>query len=305
MEGRPVVALRSALAVLAVGIVFAYASTAPAQIYQWRDEQGRLHFAQDLHQVPEAQRAQAEASARPEGSGPEIQRYQPAPAAPAPNASARGSGRARRSPAGSRSGATVRIPVERAGSSMRVQVRLNDRVVAPFHIDTGASDVVIPRAVADQLGLELAGTRTGLYGTANGMVQQPLVTLQSVDLGGARAENVPATVSPSMSVGLLGLSFFNHFRYDVDPVAGIVTLTPNGLAEAGVLRGGRTEQQWRGQFAQLAARRAAIEAALERTNPNRTVRRAELEGALDENDRQLAVLEAEADDARVPMAWRD
>lgn len=281
-----------------------------AEIYQWRDRQGQLHFAQDLNQVPDAYRAQAEAGVRKEGSGPEIQRYQAAPAAPAPGLgtarpATRNAGRAGSTRRGGPAAATFRIPVERAGNAMFVQVRLNDQVVAPFHIDTGASDVVIPKAVADELGLELSGSRTGIYGTANGIVQQPLVTLSSVELGGARAENVPATVSPSMSTGLLGLSFFNHFRYNFDPVAGVVTLTPNGLVEAGVIKAGRTEDQWRSQFAQLAARRELLEQELERINPNWEVRRGEIEAAIAENDRQVEVLESEADDAHVPMAWRD
>jgi len=285
-----------------------------AEIYQWRDASGQLHFAQDLNQVPPAHRAQAEAGVRKEGSGPEIQRYRPVPASPAPGLGANGSGArsgpgrttARPAPRGAAPAArSYRIPVERAGAAMMVQVRLNDQVVAPFHIDTGASDVVIPKSVADELGLELEGSRTGIYGTANGVVQQPLVTLSSVDLGGARAENVPATVSPSMSTGLLGLSYFNHFRYDFDPVAGVVTLTPNGLVEAGVIKAGRTEDQWRSQFAQLSARRELLERELERINPNWEVRRGEIQAALEENDRQVAVLESEADDAHVPMAWRD
>ncbi len=297
---------RGPAGLLVVLLVLAGAGTATAGIYQWKDAAGRLHFAQDLNQVPVEYRAQAEAGMREEGSGPPIQRYDGAPAAPAPttasspragvrNAAGRGAGDTK----------TYRIPVERAGTAMLVHVRLNDRVTAPFHIDTGASDVVIPRWVADQLELDLEGRRTGFYGTANGVVQQKLVTLESVDLGGARAENVPATVSPSMSQGLLGLSYFNHFRYDVDPVAGVVTLTPNGLVEAGVLKGGRTEDQWRRQFAQLTARREAIEQELESTNPNSTRRRDELESLIDETERQREVLEAEADDARVPMAWRD
>jgi len=287
-----------------------------AEIYRWKDASGRLHFAQDLNQVPDAYRSQAEAGARKEGEGPAIQHYDPSPASPAPAANAPGSNptgtsRGRRASASARAGGraarptTYRIPVERAGNAMIVQVRLNDRVTAEFHIDTGASDVVIPQAVAAELGLDLRDARTGFYGTANGVVQQSLVTLESVDLGGARAEDVPATVSPSMSTGLLGLSFFNHFRYDIDPAAGIVTLTPNGLVEAGVLKGGRTEDQWRTQFSRLAAQRSAIEVALERVNPNASVRRHELEALLEENDRQVAVLESEADDAHVPMAWRD
>ncbi|MBK7947465.1 MAG: retroviral-like aspartic protease family protein [Deltaproteobacteria bacterium] len=298
---------------VAVGIAAALVANPAdlaAEIYQWRDGQGQLHFAQDLNQVPDAYRTQAEAGARKEGTGPEIQRYRAVPASPAPglgttSPGARTAGRATATRRGGPATPTYRIPVERAGNAMFVQVRLNDQVVAPFHIDTGASDVVIPKAVADELGLELSGSRTGIYATANGIVQQPLVTLSSVELGGARAENVPATVSPSMSTGLLGLSFFNHFRYNFDPVAGVVTLTPNGLVEAGVIKAGRTEDQWRSQFAQLAARRELLEQELERINPNWAVRRGEIEAAIAENDRQVEVLESEADDAHVPMAWRD
>lgn len=295
---------RGAAMLLAIGLACSLARPSSAEIYQWKDAAGRLHFAQDLSQVPDAYRAQAEAGVRQEGSGPAIQRYDAAPAAPSPSATARPRAKPPQG-AGAKGAKTHRIRVQRAGSMMRVQVRLNDQVTAPFLVDTGATDVVIPSWVADQLGLDLEGRRTGYYGTANGVVQQKLVTLESVDLAGARVQQVPATVSPSMSEGLLGLSFFNHFRYDVDPVAGVITLTPNGLVEAGVLKAGRTENQWRRQFAQLAERRAAIERELDTSNPNWARRRAELEALIDETERQREVLEAEADDAQVPMAWRD
>ena len=288
-----------AVALVLVGLGLVPVGVARAEIYRWQDAEGRWHFAQDLNQVPARHRAQARGQAVEEGSGPAIQRYRPGPAAADPSRSRR-----KRAPAAS-AGEVHTIRVARTGGSMQVNVRLNDSVVAPFLVDTGASDVVIPKAVADQLGLDLSASRTGFYRTANGTVQQSLVTLESVDLGGAKARNVPATVSPSMSVGLLGLSFFNHFQYRVDPGQGIITLRPNGLAEAGVIRGGRSESQWRGQFAGLHARRRAIEQALEESTSHRARRRAELEGFLEEVDRQIRVLEDEADEAHVPMAWRD
>ncbi len=198
-----------------------------------------------------------------------------------------------------------RIRVQKTGSSMRVNVRLNDRVTAPFLIDTGASDVSLPLWVAEELGLDLDGARTGLYRTANGLVRSALVTLDSVELGGARVERVPAHVNKSLSTGLLGLSFFNHFRYRFDPASGIVTLHPNGLVESGRIKGGRSEDQWKGEFLRLVGRRRAIERRLDETNPNRSRRKAELKGALEEVDRQMSLLESEADDAHVPMQWRD
>jgi clan AA aspartic protease (TIGR02281 family) len=280
-------------------VVLLGAGVGVAEIFKWKDDAGRLHFAQDLNQVPPKYRLQARDEAMEEGTGGVIQRYESRPAAPRPP-------RARaRTTLGNPSNRTYQIRVQKTGNSMRVNVRLNDRVTAPFYIDTGASDVSLPEWVARELGLDLEGGRTALYSTANGTVQSALVTLDSVELGGARVENVPAHISKTMSVGLLGLSFFNHFNYRVDPASGIVTLSPNGLAESGQIRGGRSAGQWKGEFARLARRRARIEEVLDEAGSNRARRRAELKEALEEVDRQRRLLEDEADDARVPMQWRD
>ena len=270
-----------------------------AEIYKWKDAAGRLHFSQDLGQVPPEYRSQAKGDAIEEGKSNVIQRYEAAPLAARSGRSSSGKGRS------SASSKVYRIRVQKTGSSMRVMVRLNDHVVAPFYIDTGASDVSLPEWVAKELGLDLEGARTNLYSTANGLVESALVTLESVDLGGARIENVPAHINKSMSVGLLGLSYFNHFQYRFDPGSGIVTLRPNGLAETGMIRGGRSRDQWKGQFRHLANRRAAIERTLDEINPNWTVRKRELKESIEEVDRQVKLLEDEADDARVPMQWRD
>jgi len=275
---------------------------ASAEIYQWKDAQGRLHFAQDLNQVPPAERAAARAGARREGEGREIQRFEPAPPAAVREGRRTHGARFVEDGAGGR---VHRIRVQRTGQTMRVHVRLNDEVVAPFILDTGASDVSIPHRVAVELGLDLGKARTHLYRTANGIVENPVVRLSSVELGDARVENVPASVSRTMEIGLLGLSFFNHCRYDVDPVAGVVTLRPNGLVESGRLRGGRSASQWRGEFSILQARRQAIRKAIAEDDSGRVRREARREAALEEIDRQLRVLADEADDARVPMTWRD
>ena len=87
-------------------------------------------------------------------------------------------------------------------------------------------------AVARQLGLDLSGAHTAYCGTVNRTNEQSLVMPDSVSLGRARADRVPASVSKTMSVGLRGLSFFKHFLYGVDPVAGVITLQANRLVEA-------------------------------------------------------------------------
>lgn len=290
---------RRALA-LAAALAVALAAGDAGAIYKWVDESGRMHFAQELHQVPPAHRAQAEANAAKGSAGASrIQTYSPPPpASRAPRA-------AGSAPASASSLVVHRIRVERAGTMMRVNVRINGSVTAPFYIDTGASDVAIPRKVVEQAGVDLAGARTGVYSTANGMIEVPLVTLDSVELGGARAEQVPAAVSDAMEIGLLGLSFFNRFQYSIDPASGIVTLTENGLEQQGHIRGGRSAAQWRAEFAQLADRRVAIEAEIERTPSSHTREHERLQQLLGEVERQYALLEGEADDAKVPFAWRD
>lgn len=286
---------RLSLVLAAAALVF---TTAHAEIYTWTDAEGLVHYSQDLQGVPAGERAEARRRAAEAGAEPsKVQGYESAPAArPRSRAS-----RAAFSGAGQRGGGRIhRIPIERAGSGMVVPVRLNGGVVAPFLVDTGASYVLIPEAVAEEAGIQTgADTRTMQFTTANGVVEHPLVMLDLVELGSAQAEEVPAAISPTMQIGLLGLSFFNRFTYQVDAANGVLTLTENDLAESGALRGGRSESQWRGEFAAMRAREAALEA---RSAGARSSRSLDAEQAGFERD--LELLESEADAARVPDVWR-
>jgi clan AA aspartic protease (TIGR02281 family) len=272
-------------------------SAAAGDIYRWVDAEGRLHVAQHLDEVPPQYRDAAAQGASESGRG-SVQTFNTPTALPAAQA-----------PDGSRPSPLLRIyriAVQRAGTGMLVQVRLNDRVTAPFLIDTGASDVLIPKAIADELGLGTGpDTRTVRYATANGHIDAPVVMLDAVDLGGARVEKVPASVSAGMEVGLLGLSYFNHFTYNIDAAAGILTLTPNNLVESGAIRGGRSEAQWRAEFQNVRVRIAAVEAKRETVPPNHSRELSRLDDEKAKLERQLDQLETEADAARVPVIWRE
>lgn len=276
------------------------AASAGAEIYRWTDGSGRVHFTQDLTQVPAPHRKQAEDAAKgaaKDSGGGSVQTF------------SRGRGAASSAPAARartpRGGDVHRIRVARAGTSMMVNVRLNNSVSAPFLIDTGASDVLVPKDVADKLGLDTGPTaRTKRYSTANGVVEHPVVMLRSVALGSATVKNVPASVSPNMSVGLLGLSFFNHFTYNVDAAAGIVTLQRNQLASTGKIRGGRSRAQWASEYANLNARIERTQYEFEGKAESKSRVRRQLESQLEELERQLATLDEEADRAHVPMSWR-
>lgn len=277
-------------------LVWLVAAAGEGQIYRWTDEEGRLHATSDPSQVPARHRSEAEAAAQAAPGEGRLQRFE------SPTRTSR------RTPRGKgRSGdAVYTIPVERAGSTLRVVATLNGGVVAPFLIDTGASDVVIPRAVAERLGLSITEeTRTQLYQTANGVVEAPVVVLDSISLGGAVAEGVSASVSDHIPVGLLGLSFFNRFSYHVDPAAGLLSLRPNRLVEEGVLRGGRSESDWRIAFVQLRQRIALVEERMAGLPPSRTRLLADLTGEREKLEAQVAELEIEADRAGVPQPWRE
>jgi len=275
-------------AALLAALQFLTARAAAAEVYRWTDEKGSTHFTEDLSLVPARHREAARAAAREERPDP-LQLYR-APAAPAPS-----------DPAWNGSGDPQHhIPFRRFGSLMVVDVRINDRVVAPFLADTGASGIAIPHALARELGIRIgADTPTVMVNTANGVVEEPLVRLDSVALGKARVEGLHANVSSSMEFGLLGGSFFNNFIYQVDAALGLITLVPNASVRAGL-----SEAQWRARFRALRDPLAELEAHLEAGVDRRAGRLAELEAHREALRAELRALEEEANRSGVPQAWR-
>ena len=94
-----------------------------------------------------------------------------------------------------------------------VPATVNQRYLATFLIDTGASYTVITPKLAKTLGLSVnADSPTVPVTTANGLLHAPVVRLKHVSLGGMQVDNVDAVItelgdSPQLS-GLLGMSFF-------------------------------------------------------------------------------------------------
>ncbi len=284
---------------LVVSMLVAISMPAPvrAEIYRWTDSEGRVHFTGDLSRVPPGQRGAVKDAAAVERGPSRVQTYETPPAARAPG-SLRVEGL-------SSAGRAHRIRVESAGNAMIVPVRINGQTVAPFLIDTGASYVLLPRQVALEAGVVIGpDTRKMRFQTANGVVEQPIVTLDSVELGSARAGQVAASISDGMEVGLLGLSFFNRFTYQIDAAAGVVTLRENDLEASGQLVGGRSRAQWHGEFEALRAQIAELDSERDRVPSSRSLRHGRLEEQAAQLARQLEALEAEADQLRVPQSWR-
>jgi clan AA aspartic protease (TIGR02281 family) len=264
-----------------------FTSAASADVYRWTDAEGREHWTGELWQVPPAKRGEAMDNAQA-AEPSRLQLYQGPPSSAARRPTGRGS-------------SVLRIPYEQHGNAILVYARLNDRVDAPFYVDTGAADVVVPAAVAARAGIHVgARTPRETYSTANGLVRQPVISFDAIEVGEARVENVRGSVSESLPVGLLGTSFFNHFTLQIDPAARMLTLVVNPN-----MRGGASEAQWRERFRELQQRIARLDDYLEDGTLTNDTRVRELGARRDALAGDLDRLETEADRADVPRGWRE
>jgi aspartyl protease family protein len=105
----------------------------------------------------------------------------------------------------------------------RTAARINGRK-AQVMVDTGANIVALNSAEARRLGVSLDNARRGNVETAAGNTMAWQVNLDSVDVGGIRVNNVPATVLDGAfpSTILLGMTYLRHVK--IEENQGIMTL---------------------------------------------------------------------------------
>ncbi|HEY2989467.1 MAG TPA: retropepsin-like aspartic protease, partial [Candidatus Binatia bacterium] len=121
------------------------------------------------------------------------------------------------------------IMFQKRGELMVVQALLNDKAPAKFVVDTGASYTTISHATAKDLQINLDNVSTVIsLQTANGVIEAPLVSVRSLEVGGVALKDVTVAVhdvfpDPSIA-GLLGLNFLSQFRLDIDSKNGILYL---------------------------------------------------------------------------------
>ncbi|OGQ78335.1 MAG: hypothetical protein A3F90_01785 [Deltaproteobacteria bacterium RIFCSPLOWO2_12_FULL_60_19] len=177
---------------ITLALVFLSSIGGAADILRWVDEQGVVHFTDSEKNIPEKFRAKA---TRIKASGP-----------PPPDASPL---------------TVTSVPYQKRGELMTVQATLNEKTAANFIVDTGASYTTISQATARQLDIDLEKDYPILhFQTANGVIQAPLVSLQSIEVGGLKLKDISVAVHdvfPDPAVtGLLGLNFLSQFRVDID-----------------------------------------------------------------------------------------
>ncbi len=172
-----------------------------ADFYRWVDEKGIVHFTDNLHNIPENRRNTAK-RIRGRESGKE----------PPPAALTKAS-----------------IPFEKHGSVVIVQATLNGKAAVKLVLDTGATFTMISSTTAKELDIDTTqNTRSMPFQTANGTIQAPLISLDSISVAGLELKNLTAAVHDAMPdpavAGLLGLNFLSNFRMDIDTENGMVHL---------------------------------------------------------------------------------
>ncbi len=175
-----------------------------AEYYRWVDENGVVHFTDNMHNIPEKQR----------GGVNRIQaKESPRAAEPAPRSEA----------------TKASIPFEKQGQVVVIEAMLNGKTPAKLVVDTGATYTMISAATAKELAIEPGGNDRRLpIQTANGMIQAPLTSLESINVGGVEMKNLAAVIHDvlpnSQVAGLLGLNFLSNFRIDIDTQKGLLHL---------------------------------------------------------------------------------
>jgi len=115
-------------------------------------------------------------------------------------------------------GLMFRLPAGEHGR-MFIDVVINDKVLVPFLLDTGASLTIITRATALSLGLDDWESLDWMtFTTSGGPVRSPVIELDSIRVGEHALEDVEVAidVEEHLPFGLLGMNFLRHFRVVVD-----------------------------------------------------------------------------------------
>lgn len=96
-------------------------------------------------------------------------------------------------------------------------------------LDTGADLTVISLDMARILGFDPPFKQHRDLIAAGGVIAVPIIRLDSISVGDARATDVPACIhdlpAEAALEGLLGLSFLRHFRTVIDYRSGVLEIT--------------------------------------------------------------------------------
>ena len=175
-----------------------------AQMYRWVDEQGTVHFTNELNSVPERYRLQIQEI-------PFI-KTSPAPARREPSAPSRG---------------ITKIPFK-PGSPILVSAKINGKGPVTLMLDTGADRTTVAPLPLWKLGISTSGAPREEVRGVTGTKRIDVVRVDSVEVGGAKVGPLFIWAHDSEfknADGLLGRDFLDNFRVTIDSKELVVTLT--------------------------------------------------------------------------------
>ncbi|MFT3880303.1 MAG: retropepsin-like aspartic protease [Gemmatales bacterium] len=131
-----------------------------------------------------------------------------------------------------------KIPLVKRSGTYSIEVTLNTKTPVKMIFDTGASSISLPYEMAVKAGLKPDEAKQKVrVSIANGqVVEGKRMKLDSVRVGKFELKNVECIVMPEDSPNvpaLLGGSFLNNFKYEVDADASVVRLSRIGGGSTG------------------------------------------------------------------------
>lgn len=124
---------------------------------------------------------------------------------------------------------TVEISLRRAGNQFVAAALLDGEVELQLLIDTGAATTIVDAKVLAAYGYDLRSKPQQLFLTANGVVEAPVLSLNTLSLSTATTSAITVGALPlAMSHGvdgLLGMNFLRHYDFRIDQGRAVLELT--------------------------------------------------------------------------------
>ncbi|MBI3392078.1 MAG: aspartyl protease family protein [Nitrospirae bacterium] len=298
---------KSVLGLAAFAILLLWLAPAMADIFEWTDDQGGTHFSDNPGTIPEKYRKNAkkiggeEAPKKEQSAAPSVK-------------------------PGLRSKRYVVRFHGEGGNVKYVKVRVGSESPTWMLLDTGATYCRLSRPLAKAAGIDFgASTPLVFLGTASGVIGEPLVKVDRVEMEGAEVRDIYATVEapigsgaetaavpafdPDRVNGILGMSFLDHFRVTVDSERSQLILEPRSGLDARDSRGAHSKRWWQSQFRTAKKNTDHAERQLGRLKERTRAEdyqdlKKRLEITIDFFQRELSELERKASHANVPQEWR-
>lgn len=289
---------------LIFSLVFPIVFSSAGELYKWIDDEGVVHMTDTLSQIPPQYRDKADKRTLQTAIQPDIK--------PESQKSTLGNNSA---PAVLDLKHTEVAYQAFEGEARRIiiSVTFNESVRARMLLDTGSPGLMISPDLARRLGLldEQVGKLLVTAAGIGGSVPALLSVVDSVRVGDAHAEFLPATITkmPSKEFeGLVGMDFMANYRIGIDTDNNVIAFDemPPQIDKPG----GHDQMWWRSNFQRFARLKAEWGNYVEElqkgdlTSSEKDRRIHIAKNQYDEADKLYQKLEKYARDSAVPIEWR-